>query len=245
MPRGTFRGMEYLVPFLSTLFGSAGLMSVIAAMINRGRQSKARRYLEDAKAAKEVVEPGSHAAAVLDQSIATTTLRLASSTFWLKSIGQRITIYVMTGIISILVAIMFAAAITKMIQSGWSADSTNNVIGVLIGFAVYVCLGVVMLVYSEQRTREEGMYKELLQIPIVVETAEIKRARKARRRRRKIEKNAAKWIDRKWARARLKVEARRASTAHQDDRAVPHPIVHVAEPEQSNSMPEPVGMSSR
>lgn len=203
--------MEYIVPFLSTLFGSAGLMSVIAALINKGRQSKARRFLEDAKVAKEVVEPGSHSDAVLDQSIATTTLRLASSTFWLKSIGQRIAIYLMTGVISVLVAVMFAAAITKMIQSGWSADSTNNVMGVLIGFGVYVALGVVMLVYSEQRTREEGMYKELLQIPIVVETAEIKRARKARRRRRKFEKSTAKSADKKWARARLKVEARRSA----------------------------------
>ncbi len=211
VPGRTVRAMEYIVPFLSTLFGSAGLMSVIAALISRGRQSKARRFLEDAKVAKEVVDPESHASAVLDQSIATTTLRLASSTFWLKSVGQRITILVTTGLISVLVALMFAVAIVKMIRDDWSADSTTNAVGALVGFAVYVGLGVVMLVYTEQRTREEGMYKELLQIPIVVETAEIKRARKARRRRRKFEKSAAKAADKKWTRMRRKVEKMRSA----------------------------------
>ncbi|MFV0534720.1 MAG: hypothetical protein ACK5MR_13815 [Cumulibacter sp.] len=201
--------MEYIVPFLGTLFGSAGLMSVIAALISRSRHSKARRYLEDAKVAREVVKPGSHEAAVLDQSIATTTLRLASSTFWIKSIGQRIVVFVSIGILTVFVGAVFATGIAKMFQAGWGANSATNIAGVLVTFVIYVGFGVAMLVYAEQRTREESIYKELLQSPIVVETDEIRRARKARRRRRAREKRAAKWADKKWARARLKVEARR------------------------------------
>lgn len=209
--RRSVPGMDF-IPFLSTFFGSAGLMSVVVAIIKRSRQSKARRFLEDAKVAKETVDPASHSSAVLDQAIATTTLRLAASTFWVKSAGQRAAIAIVISVVSLFAAMTFAVVVARIVSTDGEPDTIYSYIGLLIFFILYFGGAASAVVYLERWGREQWFYKELLRIPIVVETAEIRRARAARKRQRKAARRQAKWIDRKWTRARKKVEACRSTS---------------------------------
>ncbi|VXC31455.1 membrane hypothetical protein [Microbacterium sp. 8M] len=205
--------MEFFVSLISTVFGSAGLISLITALINRSRQSKARRFLDDAKVAREVAEPGSHAMAVLDQAIATTTVRLAAPVFWTRSAGQRVRLVLVLTVSGLIFAAMFAAIFLSIFQSEMSADKLFNAVAALAAIVAYVGLGATAVVYLEQHFREELVYKQLLQIPVVVETAEIRRARVWRARQRRRDRATARWVDKKWARARRAVMARRSPAA--------------------------------
>lgn len=201
--------MELVLSFISTFIGSAGLVSLVTAIINRDRQSKARRFLEDAKVAREATPADSHALAVLDQAVATTTLRLAAPVFRTRSAGERMGVFAVVLILSLLSALMFGIAIGKIMLSNGDASTIWDTIGVVIAFTGYLVLAAGVVVFMEQRSREDLVYQELLKIPVVVDSPEVKRARKFRRNRRKADKAARTWADKKWARARRKVEERK------------------------------------
>jgi len=109
--------MPLLLAIVSAAFGSAGLVSPLITMLGeRARQSKSRRFLEEAKVAREVSPKNSAASDVLDQAIITETLRLTAAVFLRKTAIQQFVFWGLIGSLGLALSLIFFLTI---VESGY------------------------------------------------------------------------------------------------------------------------------
>lgn len=197
---------------VTALFGSAGLVSAVTSLLTWARQSRIRRFLDDSKVARDVLPPDSHASRVLDQAIATATLRLSLPVFRRRSAAERaVSVFACLAFALMTAGLLFLSFMGVASSNGDEA-SIGRWVGAALIWIVYVGVAGTMLFYVEQHYRDRLVYQQLVEIENVVETAELHRAKlsvaKSRRRKRKADAVRAAYLDRKWARARRTIVSR-------------------------------------
>ncbi|MGQ3383354.1 hypothetical protein [Glutamicibacter sp. TV12E] len=197
--------MELLAPILSALLGSAGLSSLIASWAGRGREQRMVARLENLRKIQASMDPASYIFKVTGQAMETESLRISMLSLQRRSVLARSGRSALMVTIS---AMMLLLIVVKVLEFFWADDKPYSVVGLigasLIVVSYIVVVGFVMAVI-ERYEDEREFYKVLASIPVIVETPEVRRAKRYQRIRARRRKKLNKYQDRKWARVRGKV----------------------------------------
>jgi heme A synthase len=173
--------MEQLGYLIASILGSAGIMPVAIAAVQRMGASRSRRFLSEVNEMLEKTPSDSPVYDVLRQTKETVMLRLTAPLLSPKGPVERGATTLVAVFICLLITLTMIFMGYNVFITGASPDSVSSLILAIVVFACYMIFAAVVLYCLDQHAREKMVHQKLLEIPRAIDTPEIRRARRMAR----------------------------------------------------------------
>lgn len=197
-----------IVTFVSAAVGSTGVVGLATALIGRARSSRLRRFIDDAAVTRPLLPEGGSARAMLDQSVQIAALRMAATNLNQAGPAGRFGVQLAVVAMSLLVALSATSSVFSIAAASDQPTRVVNTVSGFVFFLLYILVATLTVVFAVRVGAERLMAEQLVKLSIVVETPEVKRARKeirrVRRLRRKVEVTHERSVSRRLARLRAR-----------------------------------------